>query len=93
MKEIKKCDVCGVLSTYKRIKYVTEANKGLCDKHRMQFSNHGKFFDTNSRGVFDLNEVRVFEDYAEIDTYDQYGNIVTTFKIDLDNIDLAKSRK
>ena len=91
--KIKQCDICGVKSPYKRIKFVSNANKYLCDKHRMQFSNHGKFFDKSPRGIFDDNEIRIYTDYAEIDTYDRYGNVVTTFKIDLDNVDLAKSRK
>ena len=93
LKKIKQCEICGITSVYKRIEYVTEAEKYLCDKHRMQFSNHGKFFDKSPRGIFDKNEIRIYTDYAEIDTYDQYGNVVTTFKIDLDNVDLARSRK
>ena len=39
----------------------------------------GEFKDSNSRGVFDSNEIRILEKWAEIDTYDSYGNIVETF--------------
>lgn len=85
-KEIHYCDVCGISSTEKRVNFIKAANMYLCRKHREQFMRFGEFKDSNSRGVFDSNEIRILEDYAEIDTYDSYGNIVETYIVDKDEV-------
>lgn len=86
-KEIHYCDVCGVSSEEKRVNFIKNANMYLCRKHREQFMKFGEFKDSNPRGVFDPNEVRILEDYAEIDTYDSSGNIVETFILDKDDVE------
>lgn len=81
------CDICGVSSNVKRVCFNKQANMNLCEKHRDQFRRFGKFMDKNQRGVYDPNEIRLFSDYAEIDTYDKYGNVLETYLLDLDDID------
>lgn len=58
----------------------------MCEKHRDQYRRFGKFMDSNQRGVFDPNEIRIKDDYFEIDTYDQYGNITETYICDLEDL-------
>ena len=85
------CDVCGISSEEKRVNFIKNANMYLCRKHREQFMKFGEFKDSNKRGVFDPNEVRILKDYAEIDTYDSFGGVFKTYKIDLDDI-VAKNQ-
>ena len=87
------CDVCGISSEEKRVNFIKNANMYLCRKHREQFMKFGEFKDSNKRGVFDPNEVRILKDYAEIDTYDSYGNIVETYILDIDDIKKLGKRK
>ena len=53
----------------------------------------GEFKDTNSRGVFDDNEIRLKDNFAEIDTYDSYGNVMETFILDVNDISKLKGHK
>lgn len=85
------CSVCGVSSKIKKVNNISAYGAPLCEKHRDQFKKFGEFKDNNPRGVFDPNEIRLKEDYFEIDTYDQYGNIVETFIGDLE--DFSKLEK
>ena len=82
-KEIHYCDVCGISSK----------DMYLCRKHREQFMKFGEFKDSNPRGIFDSNEIRILEKYAEIDTYDSYGNIIETFILDKDDIEKLRNYK
>lgn len=86
IKKIQHCDVCGISSTEKRVNFIKSANMYLCRKHREQFMRFGEFKDSNSRGVFDPNEIRILKNYAEIDTYDSYGNVVETYIIDKEDV-------
>ena len=92
-KEIHYCKVCGVSSEVKTVYKCKEYGDYLCSKHRSQFINHNKFFDSNPRGVFDSNEIRILEDYAEIDTYDSHGNVVETYKISLEDVPKLEGKK
>lgn len=49
--------------------------------------------DHNQRIVHDPNEIRILDDYCEIDTYDQFGNVTYTFKFSPCDLEIAKSRK
>lgn len=80
------CEVCGVSSTVKNVVFNKATNMCLCEKHKLQYKKYGEFKDSNPRGIFDPNEIRILEDHAEIDTYDSYGNVVETYIIDLDNV-------
>lgn len=85
--EEKFCEVCGISSTIKKVVNNKLAGMCLCKKHLEQFKKFGEFKDSNHRSVFDSNEIRIFNDYAEIDTYDSYGNVVSTFILDKDDVD------
>lgn len=87
------CEVCGVSSKFKRVGLNALSGMALCEKHRDQFKRFGEFKDSNSRGVFDDNEIRLKENFAEIDTYDSYGNVVETFILDLDDAPKLKGHK
>lgn len=91
--EEKFCEVCGVSSTIKRVVNNKLSGMCLCEKHADQFKKYGEFKDTNPRGVFDPNEIRIFNEHAEIDTYDSYGNIVSTFIIDVDDVSKLGNHK
>lgn len=45
------------------------------------------------RNVWDRNEIRIFENYAEIDTYERDGSINATFVVDIDMVDFLKGKK
>ena len=92
-KKIHHCEVCGVSSEEKRVNFIKVSDKYLCRKHREQFIKFGEFKDSNSRGVFDSNEIRVLKDYAEIDTYDSFGNVVETFMVDINDLDKLEGNK
>lgn len=81
MEKINYCKACGkIIGKYGSKKYQ------LCSKHFKQFEKFGKTLDTNQRTVYDPNEIRTYETYAEIDTYDQYGNVLETYKLDIEDI-------
>lgn len=92
-KEIKYCEICGVSSKDKIVYNNAQFGKCLCQKHLSQLKRFGKVKDANQRGVFDPNEIRSFENFAEIDTYDQYGNVIETYKIDCEDIGIALNYK
>lgn len=87
------CEVCNVSSIEKSVCFRKLYNKYLCDKHYTQILKYGEFKDSNKRGVFDDNEIRLFDTYAEIDTYDQYGNLVETFILDTEDANKLNGRK
>ena len=87
------CEVCGVSSKFKQVNFNNLAGKTLCLKHARQFKNYGEFKDSNPRCVFDDNEIRLKDNFAEIDTYDSYGNIIETFILDVDDVPKLKGHK
>ena len=78
IKRIKFCKICG--------KECDKLFDGMCKKHYLQMKTYGKIINANQRTVFDPNELRVYNNYAEIDTYDSFGGVFKTYKIDLDDI-------
>lgn len=84
MKE-KICPVCGKLHT--------NPSSDMCYKHYLQIKKYGKIMCSNSRTVFDKNEVRVLEHYCEVDTYDQFGNVLKTFKFDAEDLPVIYAHK
>lgn len=81
---MKFCKVCG--------KPEVKAHE-LCVKHYTQLLKYGKIMDNNPRTVWDKNEIRILDDYAEIDTYDQFGNVLVTYKIDIKDVPLLGNYK
>lgn len=65
----------------------------MCYKHYQQYKKYGKTLDNNPRTIWDANEIRVLQDYAEIDTYTNTGEVLNTFKIDKEDIPLLGNHK
>lgn len=82
----RKCEICG--STHKVTNYLGQG-KLLCSKHQKQLREYGEI----KRTIFDKNEIRLYDTYAEFDTYDKNGSINGTFLIDLDMIDFIEENK
>lgn len=92
-KTIHYCSICGVSSEEKTVHKNKNYGDYLCEKHIQQYKRYGKFLDNSPRGVFDKNEIRKYDDYAEIDTYDSNGNVVSTFIIDLEDVEKLENKK
>jgi hypothetical protein len=84
MKE-KICPVCGKLHT--------NPSSNMCYKHYSQIKKYGKIMCANSRTIFDMNEIRVCDGFGEVDTYDQFGNVLKTFKFDLEDMPVICKHK
>ena len=87
------CDACNVSSEVKYVHYHKDVKMTLCNKHYNQLINKGKILDTNSHALNDPNEIRIFDDYAEIDVYKCDGSLFKTFKFDKEYLDLIKECK
>lgn len=88
-KEIRICKVCGKLCGDKPHEFID----GMCSKHYNQFKKFGKTLDANPRTIWDPNEIRVCNGYAEIDTYTSTGEVLNTFKLDIEDIPLLSNLK
>ena len=75
------CKVCN--------KEVKQLRKGMCERHYRQCTR----YEGISRTKYDLNEIVINEDYAEIILYDKKCNEVSRSKIDLEDIDKVKNIK
>lgn len=75
------CKVCN--------KEVKQLRKGMCERHYRQCARYGGILRTK----YDLNEIIINEDYAEIILYDRKYNEVNRSKIDLEDIDKIKNIK
>jgi len=87
------CEVCNVSSKEKSVKYFSPAKMALCSKHNNQYRRYKKFMDKNKRCIFDPNEITIYEDYALIDLYDKYGNVIAQATIDVEDVQKAKLHK
>lgn len=85
MNRIKICKICG--------REVSKLKFGMCRKHYEQYHKYGKVLDSNPRTVWDDNEIRIYKDYGEIDTYTNTGEIQNTFKFDLEDIKYLVNHK
>lgn len=83
------CYVCGRISTKKR----TRNQKVMCSKHYKQEWRKGRITDENPRTGKDLNEIRIYDDHAELDVYDNAGNVAATVILDVDSVDDVKDSK
>lgn len=88
-KEIRICKVCGKLCEYKHSGFSLD----MCSKHYHQYKKYGKTLDTNPRTVWDDNEIKVFDSYAEVYTYNNIGEVINTFKLDLEDISKLSGHK
>lgn len=81
----RKCEVCG--STHGTTLYL--GKRYLCQKHKAQVRDYGRV----KRTTKDPNEIRIYDTYAEFDTYNIEGEVNGTFKINLDIVDFVKTHK
>ena len=81
-----RCCVCN--DNAKRI--ISFENNFYCEKHYRQMK---KFGHIQERGKFDLNEIIVKENYAEIILYDRYNKEKDRAIIDIEDIDKLKNIK
>lgn len=88
MRKIVYCKACGKIVD----RFGSQKNE-LCSKHDSQMKKYGEIKDHNQRTVWDANEVRTFSNYAEIDTYDQFGNVIETYKLDLEDVKYLNGNK
>ena len=93
MNEIRKCEICGITSDIKRIKYSSAVNMTLCSKHNNQYRTYGKFLDCNQQSRKDPNKYTIHGDYTEIYTYDYKGDIEETFIIDTEDLSKVLEHK
>lgn len=85
------CKVCGKVCDNKHKAFF--GTTSMCRKHHDQFMKYGRTLDTNSRTVWDPNEVRILDNYAEVDTYNGKGEVINTFKLDIEDVHLLNGRK
>lgn len=88
MKKIEICKVCGREITDSKLFGIK-----MCWKHYNQFRKYGKCLDSNPRTVWDDNEIRVMNNYGEIDTYINTGEVLNTFKFDLEDMKYLMNHK
>lgn len=86
---MKHCKICNRLLTEAEI----HTNVKYCCKHYNQIKKYGKPLDNNPRSLNDFNEVRIFKDYAEIDTYNLNGEVLHTYKVDIEDLPILYSQK
>ena len=79
-----KCSVCGREKLYRG---------DLCFKHYNQMKKYGQFLDNNPRSQSDLNEIIMYDDYAEIILYDNLGYEASRTLIDLEDVEKVKGHK
>lgn len=79
------CIACG--------RYQDKLTRGMCRKHYQQWIKHNKVLDHNSRTVFDLNEIILHNNYAEMLIYNRLGDKIASTYIDLDDVDKVKKYK
>ena len=82
---MKKCSICN------NDKKVINTDIGLlCDKHYQQYKRYGKIL---KRTTYDKNKINLFENYAELEIYNNEGVIKFNTIIDLDIIDKISDKK
>lgn len=89
--EIRICRVCGKLCDNSHGSF--NGKTGMCRKHNDQMKKYGKTLDTNPRTVWDANEIRILDTHAEIDTYTFTGEVLNTFKLDIEDVPLLQNHK
>lgn len=83
------CEICGKASLRK----ITINRKVVCRKHYIQFKKYGMFLDTDSRTIHDLNHFVLQNDVAIFDVYDRHSKYVTSFIVDVNDVDRIKHKK
>jgi hypothetical protein len=63
---------------------------GYCNRHMMQIRAYGKILERTHR---DLNEIIIYDDFAEVVLYDKNNNEIAQALIDVDIVDKVKEFK
>ena len=77
-----KCKVCG--RTDRKI------IGNFCPRHKAQYDEFGEVQDMNALDEYDMNEIKIYDDHAEIQLYDQYFNPTREVIIDLEDVPLVQ---
>lgn len=83
------CEVCGKLWRKK----LKADGKIVCAKHYNQFKKFGYFRDTSPRTQRDKNNITIDNNYAYIDLYDKFYNVIAKAIIDIEDISKVKNIK
>ena len=86
---MKTCEVCGI-SEGKILGKTGKFKKDLCVKHYNQITVHGNILERSNK---DCNKIIVLEDYAEIICFGKDNRPNGTVKIDIEDIEKARSYK
>lgn len=86
----KTCCVCGASVGNGTTRIQTFDNKFYCKKHYLQMYRHGHILE---RTIFDPNEYKVYDDYAECICYGKDGQETGRTKIDINKIEILKNYK
>lgn len=86
--KVKICKICGRICSPGEY-----FGQEMCSKHYQQYLKYGRTLDNNPRTVWDPNEIRVLDGYAEIDTYTNTGEVLVTYKLDIEDIPLLGNHK
>jgi hypothetical protein len=81
------CEVCG---SNKRVFKNQITNQYLCDKHREQIIRYG-FIKERTRS--DLNEIVLYDNYAEIILYNKNHEEIARTLINLEDVEICKQYK
>lgn len=79
------CKQCG--------RVCVNAGRGYCKKHYEQILHFGHCLDSIQRTINDPNDIRIFQNYAELDTYTKNNTIQDTFLISLEDVPFASKYK
>lgn len=82
------CEFCGKKDD--KTRYVIDLKMRLCKRHQSQYYEMGKLY---KRTKYDLNEIIVNTDYAEVVLYDKDHEEIARSKIDLKDVKLVKRYK
>ena len=93
MKSFRVCDICGVTSNTKIIRWVESAHCYLCSKHKAQFYRTGQITDASKTTTHDKNEYIIKDSYAEIIIKNKKQEIKAIALIDIDDIERCKKVK
>jgi hypothetical protein len=93
MAMIKTCEVCGITSETKEVRYHLDCGKYLCSKHIAQMKRYGRITDPTQRTTHDKNEIVQHADYAEMIIRNKRNEIVAKTIFDLNDVEKVSARK
>lgn len=86
--DIINCAICGRSDSDTRVIKSKDGNY-YCRKHYLQIYKKGFTYET----IYDKNEIKIYDNHAEIILKNKYGEEVGRAKIDLDDVEKVKKYK